>query len=59
MDSVERRSTALKTEPTLKRLYEIIFEDETALQALYLDATGVEQTVTCAQCRSKALAIAK
>ncbi len=59
MDSVERRSTALKTEPTLKRLYEIIFEDETALQALYLDATGVEQTVTWAQCRSKALAIAK
>ena len=55
MDSIERRSAALRAEPTLKRLYEIIFEDEAALQALYLDAAGIERRVTWGECRQRML----
>ena len=59
MDLIERRSASLRAEPTLKRLYEILFEDETALQALYLDPAGARQTVTWGECRRKALAAAR
>ncbi len=59
MDSIERRSAALRAEPTLKRLYEIIFEDEAALQALYLDAAGIERRVTWGECRQRMLGIAR
>ncbi len=59
MDLIERRSTELRAEPTLKRLYEILFEDETTLQALYLDAAGAQQSVTWGECRRKALAVAR
>ena len=59
MDLIERRSTALRAQPTLQRLYEILFEDENALQALYLDVSGLERTVTWGQCRQKALNAAR
>ena len=59
MDLIERRSAALRAEPTLKRIYEILFEDEAALQALYLDAAGAKQSVTWGECRRKALAVAR
>ena len=59
MDFIERRSSALRAEPTLKRLWEILFEDENALQALYLDAADTRQSVTWGECRRKALAAAQ
>ena len=59
MDLIERRSAALRAEPTLKRLYEILFEDEASLQALYLDSAGAKQSVTWGECRRKALAAAR
>ena len=59
MDFIERRSSALRAEPTLKRLWEILFEDENALQALYLDTADTRQSVTWGECRRKALAAAQ
>ncbi len=55
MDLIERRSAALREQPTLKRLYEILFEDEQVPQALYLDREAHRQTVTWGECRKKAL----
>ena len=59
MDFIERRSSTLRAEPTLKRLWEILFEDENALQALYLDAADTRQSVTWGECRRKALTAAQ
>ena len=34
MDLIERRSAMLREQPTLKRLYDILFENGTAAQSL-------------------------
>ncbi len=59
MDLIERRSTALRAQPTLRQLYDILFEDGGAPQAMYLDATGAERTVTWDACRARAQAAAR
>ena len=55
MDLIERRSASLREKLTLKQLYDILFEDESALHALYLDPDGAERRVTWGECRANAL----
>ena len=59
MDLIERRSTALRGQPTLSRLYEILFENAQATQAMYLEANGSDRVLTWGESRRKALSAAQ
>ena len=55
MDLIERRSAMLREQPTLKRLYDILFENGPAAQSLYLDTDGAQRVITWDDSRRQAL----
>ena len=59
MDQVELRSERLQQDMTLRGLYDILFENEDAPQALFLDQDQQKQVVTYGECRARALAAAR
>ena len=59
MDRIEQKSERLRSEMTLRALFSIIFENENAPQAMYLDADQQPRTVTFAQCRERVYAAAQ
>ena len=59
MDRIEQKNARLSAEMTLRNLFGIIFENENAPQAMFLDADQQAQTVTFAQCRERVYAAAQ
>ncbi len=59
MDQVELRSERLQQDMTLRGLYDILFENEDAPQALFLDQDQQKKVVTYGECRARALAAAR